>query len=187
VGRKYSVIVTTGGGLYRYRLNDLIEVVDFYHQCPLIRFIGRQSKVVDLCGEKLNEEFVRTVVTDILTKRQLNPAFWMMAPEWASENGTRPYYTLFIQFDAGCGTDEAQLQSVVREIDETMQVSYHYEYSRRLGQLDRCRLFVIAPQSDVFHTYLAVCTDLGQRLGDIKPAALHAYQQWSNHFAGAFV
>jgi len=187
VGRKYSVIVTTGGGLYRYRLNDLIEVVDFYHQCPLIRFIGRQSKVVDLCGEKLNEEFVRTVVTDILTKRQLNPAFWMMAPEWASENGTRPYYTLFIQFDAGCGTDEAQLQSVVREIDEMMQVSYHYEYSRRLGQLDRCRLFVIAPQSDVFHTYLAVCTDLGQRLGDIKPAALHAYQQWSNHFARAFV
>ncbi len=126
-------------------------------------------------------------MTDILTKRQLNPAFWMMAPEWASENGTKPYYTLFIQFDAGCWTDEAQLQSVVREIDETMQGSYHYEYSRRLGQLDRCRLFVIAPQSDVFHTYLAVCTDLGQRLGDIKPAALHAYQKWSNHFAGAFV
>jgi hypothetical protein len=46
-------------------------------------------------------------------------SFWMMAPEWASENGTRPYYTLFIQFDAGCWTDEAQLQSVVREIDET--------------------------------------------------------------------
>src|SRR5258708_2322638 len=187
VGRKYSVIVTTGGGLYRYRLNDLIEVVDFYYQCPLIRFIGRQSKVVYLCGEKLNEEFVRTPVTNILIRRQLTPTVWMMAPAWANEIGTRPYYTLFIQFDAGSKIDEAQLQSVVLEIDEAMQGSYHYEYSRRLGQLDRCRLFVVAPQSDAFHIYLAVCTDLGQRLGDIKPVALHAYQKWSKHFTGAFV
>lgn len=187
VGRKYSVIVTTGGGLYRYRMNDLIEVVDFYHQCPLIRFIGRQSKVVDLCGEKLNEEFVRMVVTNILIKHQLTPAFWMMAPEWSSETGTRPYYTLFIQFEADSKIDEAQLRSLGREIDETMQESYHYEYSRRLGQLDCCRIFVAAPQKDAFLTYLTVCTDLGQRLGDIKAVALHAYQNWSKHFTGAFV
>src|SRR5207249_3781643 len=51
-GRRYSVIVSTGGDLYRSRLNDLIEVAGFYNQCPLLRFVGRQSKVVDICGEK---------------------------------------------------------------------------------------------------------------------------------------
>ena len=187
VGRTYSVIVTMGGGLYRYRLNDLIEVAGFYHRCPLIRFAGRQARVVDICGEKLNEEFVRTVVTEVLARRQLQPAFWMMAPEWAVEEASKPYYTLFIQFDAGRQVDEGQLQNAAREIDEALQASYHYEYSRRLGQLDRSRLFVISPQSDASHTYLAVCTELGQRLGDIKAAALHPYQKWSQHFAGAFV
>jgi len=83
--------------------------------------------------------------------------------------------------------DERQPGTIAQEIEEALQESYHYEYSRRLGQLDSCRLFVIAPQSDSYHTYLAVCTDLGQRLGDIKPAALHAYQGWSQRFTGTFV
>jgi len=184
-GRRYSVIVSTGGGLYRYRLNDLIEVADFYQQCPLIRFVGRQAKVVDICGEKLNEDLVRTTVASLLEKHALHAAFWMMAPEWPPEG--RPFYTLFIQFDAGAAIDARQPGTIAQEIEEALQESYHYEYSRRLGQLDSCRLFVIAPQSDSYHTYLAVCTDLGQRLGDIKPAALHAYQGWSQRFTGAFI
>lgn len=37
-GKHYSVIITTGGGLYRYNLNDIIEVLGFKQECPLIRF-----------------------------------------------------------------------------------------------------------------------------------------------------
>lgn len=185
VGRRYAVIVTTGGGFYRYRINDLVEVAGFYQGCPLIRFAGRQSKVVDICGEKLNEEYVRAIVADILEKHKLNAAFWMMAPEWPGE--ARPFYSLFIQFNAGEVIDERQLRRVAQKIDEALQESYHYGYCRRLGQLDSCHLFVIAPHSDGYHTYLTVCADLGQRLGDIKPAALHAYQGWSHRFTGAFV
>ena len=184
-GRRYAVIVTTGGGFYRYRLNDVIEVVDFFHQCPLIRFVGRQSKVVDICGEKLNEEFARVTIANALKKHQLTSAFWMMAPQWLAD--ARPFYTLFIQFDAGTTIAEGQLQHLAHEIDEMMQESYHYEYARRLGQLDGCRLFVIAPDSDAFHTYLTVCAGLGQRLGDIKPTALHTYQGWSQEFMGRVV
>jgi len=184
-GKRYAVIVTTGGGLYRYSLNDVIEAVDFYHQCPLIRFVGRQSKVVDICGEKLNEEYVRAIVEDALEKHQLRTAFWMMAPQWPDD--ARPFYTLFIQFNAGTTVDDEQLQRLARGIDEAMQASYHYEYARRLGQLVGCCLFVIAADSDAFHTYLTVCTGLGQRLGDVKPTALHAYQGWAKEFRGKVV
>src|SRR6266704_2222424 len=144
-----------------------------------------ESKVVDICGEKLNEDLVRTTVASLLEKHALHAEFWMMAPEWPPEG--RPFYTLFIQFDDDTAFDESQLGDIAQEIEEALQESYHYEYSRRLGQLDSCRLFVIAPQCDSYHTYLAVCTDLGQRLGDIKPAALHAYQGWSQRFTGSFV
>jgi hypothetical protein len=184
-GHRYSVIVTTGAGLYRYRLNDVIEVAGFYNQCPLIRFIGRQSKVVDICGEKLNEEHACTIITSMLAKYAVSTTFWMMAPEWPDE--TRPFYTLFIQFAPGAMPNEQQFGSIAAEIDNAMKDNYHYAYCRRLEQLDHCRLFVITPDSDAIHTYLAVCTDLGQRLGDIKPTALHAYQGWSGHFTGRFV
>ncbi|HKF35368.1 MAG TPA: GH3 auxin-responsive promoter family protein, partial [Ktedonobacteraceae bacterium] len=135
--------------------------------------------------EKLNEEFVRATVAGILETQKLDAVFWMMAPEWPGE--ARPFYSLFIQFNTGAVTDERQLRSVAQKIDEALQESYHYGYCRRLGQLDSCHLFVIAPHSDGYHTYLTVCADLGQRLGDIKPAALHAYQGWSHRFTGAFV
>jgi hypothetical protein len=182
-GRRYSVIVTTSGGLYRYRLHDLVEVEDFYHHCPLVRFVGRQSKVVDICGEKLNENFVREQVAGLLTNFGLPAAFWMMAPECPP--AARPFYTLFIQFEDASPPAE-ELDTLAKAVDGTLQASYHYEYSRRLGQLAPCRLFVISPESNGYHTYLAVCAELGQRLGEIKATSLHAYQHWSERFAGDF-
>jgi hypothetical protein len=182
-GRRYSVIVTTSGGLYRYRLHDLIEVEDFYHHCPLIRFVGRQSNVVDICGEKLNENFVREQVAGLLANYGVPAAFWMMAPECPP--AARPFYTLYIQFETAL-LPAAEIDTLAKAVDEALQASYHYEYSRRLGQLAPCRLFVIAPESNGYHTYLAVCAELGQRLGEIKPTSLHAYQHWSERFTGDF-
>lgn len=184
-GRRYTVIVTTGGGLYRYRLNDCIEVVNFYKQCPLIRFTGRQAKVVDICGEKLHEDFVAQTVTVALRKYAIEPVFWLMAP--ACPLGDQPFYTLFLQVadQALCTND--QLTHLAQTVDEGLRESYHYHYARRLGQLGNCRLFLIEQRSDAFHAYLSGCVAQGQRLGDIKTVALHAYQGWSRHFPGTFI
>ena len=41
VGRRYFVYVTNASGLYRYDMNDIVEVAGHYGQTPLIRFIQR--------------------------------------------------------------------------------------------------------------------------------------------------
>ncbi len=184
MGRRYAVIVTTGGGLYRYRLNDLIEVAGFHHQCPLLFFVGRQSKVVDIRGEKLHEDFVQTAISDLLARHNLHPSFWMVAPECPPD--THPFYTLFVQFAAETSLSDHTAQALAAEADKTLQASFHYGYCRRLGQLADLRLFVIAPHSNASHTYLTVCAELGQRLGDIKPTALHPFQHWSERYTGHF-
>lgn len=184
-GRRYGVIVTTGGGLYRYRLNDVIEVVGHHRQCPLVRFVGRQAKVVDVAGEKLHEDFVQSAITDAFARCGLRPAFWMVAPEGPPVS--RPFYTLFVQFEGTASPAEEALCLLAAEADQALRASYHYDYCCRLGQLGGLRLFVIAPESNGYHTYLTVCTELGQRLGDIKPTALHAYQRWSARYTGGFV
>ncbi len=44
-GQAYEVLVTTGGGLYRYRMHDIVEVTGFVHQCPTLRFVAAKSNV----------------------------------------------------------------------------------------------------------------------------------------------
>ena len=40
-GGRYRVVLTTGGGLYRYDLGDEVEVTGFAGECPLLRFQRR--------------------------------------------------------------------------------------------------------------------------------------------------
>ena len=53
VGRRYSVILTTGGGLWRYDSGDVVEVTGWQGHIPRLRFVGRRDAVCDLVGEKL--------------------------------------------------------------------------------------------------------------------------------------
>lgn len=185
VGKKYSVIVTTSGGLYRYRLNDVVEVLGFEAECPLIRFVGKQDKVVDICGEKLNEQFVSNVVRQVVSRVSHQPGFWMVAPERSSAQIVE--YTLFVQFKNGAVVEEEVLRGVGQEIDLAFRENFHYDYCRRLGQLGHCKVFLIGNDQDAFQTYLTTCVELGQRLGDIKPVALHPFQRWSTKLRGRFI
>jgi len=182
VEKKYSVIVTTSGGLYRYRLNDVIEVLEFEAKCPLIRFVGKQDKVVDICGEKLNEQFVNNVVRQVISNLGHQPIFWMVAPERSSAEGVE--YTLFVQFENVSDVGEEVLRGMGQEIDSAFRENFHYDYCRKLGQLRCCKVFLIDLSQDAGQVYLATCTTLGQRLGDIKSVALHPYQKWSSKFQG---
>ena len=41
VGQRYEIVLTTQSGFYRYRVGDVVEVVDLHHNCPLIRVMYR--------------------------------------------------------------------------------------------------------------------------------------------------
>ena len=36
--KDYELVITNAGGFYRYRFGDVVKVVDFYNQCPVIEF-----------------------------------------------------------------------------------------------------------------------------------------------------
>src|SRR5262249_35205246 len=70
-GKRYVLIVTTSGGLYRYRLGDIVEVTGFVRTCPLLHFIGKEDRIVDLRGEKLNEAFVERTLSALFRRFDL--------------------------------------------------------------------------------------------------------------------
>lgn len=176
-GQRYEVIVTTGSGLYRYRLGDVVEVVDHLHGCPLVRFIGRRGYVSDWVGEKLNESHVSDALKTGFGRLAMAPSFAMLACDTTL---SRPAYVLYID---STDSDE-QLECVTTVLDESLQENVHYAYARRLGQLGPLRVFR-AERAD--QTYLTAAIQAGQRAGDVKPLALDRRDGWSSVFRGRFI
>ena len=57
-GETYEVILTNGGGLYRYITGDMVQITGFMGGAPQMKFIGRAGRLSDLVGEKLTEYHV---------------------------------------------------------------------------------------------------------------------------------
>ncbi|MBI4496919.1 MAG: GH3 auxin-responsive promoter family protein [Chloroflexi bacterium] len=178
-GCRYAVVMTTGGGLYRYQLHDRIEVVGHFGACPLVRFVGKEAHVSDRFGEKVNAGHVEAALTALLARYGLQPALAMVACDEAE--GTHAY-TLFIEEQQH---PDAVLRQLGADLEAALQENYHYRYCRDLGQLGPLRVFRIAEQG--LETYFATCQAQGQRLGDIKPVMLHHAGGWSRAFHGSLL
>jgi hypothetical protein len=177
-GEVYSLVITTAGGLYRYRLHDLVRVEGFHHATPLLRFVGKDDGISDHFGEKLHEEHVGRALRTATERTALQPAFAMLAFEKQCSSA----YVLYIE--APEATDERLLR-LGEILDELLGENYHYRYCRDLGQLSALRVFRIAENGR--ESYLRRCTALGQRLGDVKPRALHRLTGWTEVFSGQVV
>ena len=175
-GGCYTVVMTTGGGLYRYRLHDLVQVVGYWGDCPLLRFLGKEAHISDWFGEKLNEHHVQQALAALLADQAIQPTFAMVA---CDEVAGRFAYILFIEVNRVTG--EA-LRRLGEKLEAALQQNYHYSYCRRLGQLDRVRVFSI--DGHALDVYMSTCQAFGQRAGDIKPVALHHRGGWLRSFQG---
>jgi len=171
------VVLTTGGGLYRYRLRDRVDVVGQWKGVPCLRFVGKTDHVVDRFGEKLNARRVQQVLDAAFEEHDIVPEFAMLAPTEPDPPG----YALFLQSSAS----ESLLREVRQYVATRLRDNYHYDYCRRLDQLGPLRLFRITGDAD--DTYLNRCVASGRRAGDVKPTALHAATDWSRHFEGRFL
>ncbi len=181
--RSYSPVITTGGGLYRYHLQDIIEVLKVKNGLAFIRFIGKSDNVSDLMGEKLNALHVESVLAEVIGEHDLEPEFFMMAPE-KDERG-RYYYTFFIKSPEK--SDECLL-AAAGEIEKKLSGNFHYGYSRKLDQLGRVRIFVIEEDSASSRDkYLMRQVREGRKAGDIKPMILERSTGWSEVFKGRFI
>ncbi|MCP4132050.1 MAG: GH3 auxin-responsive promoter family protein [bacterium] len=178
--KTYSVLLTTGGGFYRYRLHDLIRVLDFIDGCPVIDFIGKEEKVSDYFGEKVNEYHISNILEVLFPGCGIEPDFFMVAP--SRDTAGTMNYVLYLELKNPENSTE-QLAELEEKFEKELQANFHYKYCRELEQLKQSRLFLIDhPRGN--ETYIRVCASLGQRIGDIKPSILHTGTGWSKEFPG---
>jgi hypothetical protein len=97
VGQRYFVIVTTASGLYRYNMNDIVEVVGTYKRTPLIRFVQKGEGVVSFTGEKLYEEQVLAAVDEAFSARRGRYLFIAAVAEFT--DASTPRLIFLVEFD----------------------------------------------------------------------------------------
>jgi hypothetical protein len=96
-GQRYFVYVTNASGLYRYDMNDIVEVAGFSGRTPLVRFIQKGKGVVSFTGEKLYEAQVVAAVDQALAS--LRGRYHFIAAVAELVDGTIPRLVLLAEFD----------------------------------------------------------------------------------------
>jgi hypothetical protein len=180
IGQQYEVIVTTSGGLYRYNMHDIIEIIGYHKQAPILKFIGR-NHVIDHVGEKINELQLTTILKKLQNNILNNTQFLLCAPEHDLQN--KLCYTVFLDTQ-----DEIKkLHQFSEELEETLIQNFHYRYARQLEQLEKVRVYKICDKRNANEIYLERHYKDGKQLGQIKPAYVDKSLGWSSVFKGEWI
>ena len=156
VGAAYEVVMTTNGGLYRYKTGDLVRFEGHEETLPILRFIGRSGIVSDMVGEKLTEAFVHHALDD-------TDGFSMLVAQYSDV----PHYLLL--------GETQEITTKIKSVEAKLCNNPQYAYARKIGQLGSLKACVVA---NAWQRYIEYKTMLGSRIGDIKIPALQTDKAW---------
>jgi hypothetical protein len=107
-GKRYAIVVSNSAGLYRYSLQDIVEVCGFHGGCPRIRFVRKTGAACNLVGEKLDEAHVNGAVAQALRTAGVEATFFALAP---APQAALPGYALLLELR---GPADAALLEAIR-------------------------------------------------------------------------
>ncbi len=139
IGSKYEVIATNQAGLYRYRIGDVIKVVDFYNQSPEIEFLYRRNQLLNMVSEKTTEEHVLNAVSN--TFKTLGASFsdYTVMPD----NSVSPGRYLFY-IEAKDSLKNNSLKSISSLMDkELCKANISYGRHRNKGKLAEAQVKLV--------------------------------------------
>lgn len=160
VGKRYFVYVSTFGGLYRYEMNDVVEVADFLNEAPIIRFLFKGKGITSLQGEKLSEaQFIEAIKLAAKATGVTHEFFVGIADAEESR------YNLYIEF---CDDySKSTLDAFSREIDHALS-TLNIEYEAKLVSKRLKPLRVIQLGERAFEQYRALRLAEGALEGQLK-------------------
>ena len=160
-GQRYCMLVTTSSGLYRYNMNDLLEISSYYNDFPLIKFIQKVNGTISLTGEKLHERQFIEAVHEVEKKTGKIAPFFVGFADPQKSN-----YKFYYEFaDQNISVTEAE--EFTTHLDRCLQ-DYNPEYreKRASNRVKAPDTALLGPES--FERFKAACIDRGYRDGQFK-------------------
>lgn len=172
---EYHVYLTTSAGLYRYDINDIVRVVDFYRHTPVIEFVRKGAGISSITGEKLTETQVTTALVDVVDRGGYDLDHVTACVEW----GEPPCYAFYCETARPWAADRCR--QFLQALDGALSVrNIEYEakrMSRRLGMpvfkrvapgaftaLRQQRVAAGAPEAQVKIPHLSTNLRFGEQL-----------------------
>ena len=171
-GGLYQPLISTSGGLYRYKLEDRVECMGHNGATPLIRSAGKGPGVSDLAGEQLNARRVEAGLREVERLLGLSPRFAMLAPVGPHP----PKYCLYLETTA----DDTLVGKAAQELDSYLRSGHHYNNCRELGQLGP---ICVQRIEDGWNRYRDALMARGVAANDVVPRALDPRLDWSDVFS----
>jgi len=178
-GGEYKVVITTAGGLYRYKLNDIVKVLGFYNDCPMLKFLGRGNQTSDFYGEKLHHLHISETFNIVFRNIDISSCYVLLAPDGEP---AVDHYTLYFASDNIIESNT--LKNICNSFELELRKNTHYDYCRKIGQLKKLEICHLEEGVDAANRiYMEVMKNRGIRDGDIKPALLDNRPVWKKEFS----
>ncbi|MDH5736865.1 MAG: GH3 auxin-responsive promoter family protein [Gammaproteobacteria bacterium] len=162
-GKQYYVIVTTANGLYRYFMNDIVEVTGRYNHTPTLKFLQKGQGVTNITGEKLYESQA------IMALHTLEETFGLEAVfhQWIAdeENFT---YRAYLEIHNGTDASTTDLSRALDQVLSTLNIEYQQKLAS--GRLKPIAVHLLTAGTG--ERYKQHHLDKGQREGQFKTLSL---------------
>jgi GH3 auxin-responsive promoter len=141
-GELYRILVTNYSGFYRYDIGDVVEVVGFYAQAPLLVFRYRRGGLLSSTTEKTTEFHVTQVMQELQQK------FSVFLEDFCitlSDETIPPAYLVNIELAAG--ETLADFADFLTAFDLLLQENHTSYAIKRPDTIPHPRLRILAPGS----------------------------------------
>ena len=137
-GKRYCIYVTTFSGLYRYNMNDLVEVGGWNGKTPKIHMVQKVNGIVSITGEKLYEKQFIEAVHEAERQSGLKANFFIgfADPEEAS-------YDFYYEFEKR-KVRRSKAEAFTKIVDsQLMEMNIEYQSKRASHRLKEPKTFVL--------------------------------------------
>jgi len=134
VGKRYFTILTTTSGLYRYNINDIIEVTGFYKKTPKLSFVSKGQDMTNITGEKMHVNHLMLAMNKIKSQYNLDIRQFR-----AVSNLPKNRYDIFLKINSSV-SDAFLSDILIPKLDEALSdVNIEYKQKRQSGRIkDLC-------------------------------------------------
>jgi hypothetical protein len=142
LGQRYVIVQTGPHGLYRYNIDDIVEVNGFQGRVPTLHFVQKAKLVTSLVGEKLYETHVIEAMDRVAARRpDLKPAYYLLYCDQETVN-----YKLCVEFVRPVSPE--QLREVLDLFEAAIgEVNIEYPYKRASLRIRPPEIFQLKPGS----------------------------------------
>ena len=160
-GKRYNAYVTTYSGLFRYNMNDLIEVGGKFRETPTVHMVGKVNGIVSMTGEKLFEPQFLDAVHQAEDETGIKTKFFVGFADVEESK-----YHFYYEFENEKIRQE-EAEAFTKVVDEKLQhINLEYESKRQSFRLHDPETHILL--SNAYARFKAACLKDGFRDGQFK-------------------